>query len=480
MIPALLVLSLLPGLLAFPSVARAQAAGPGVEAVAPALEHQAEGEGGETELPPVWMVSFFIVMLLSIAIFPLTPAHRWWESNWNRLLVAVVVGLYPGVYYIFHDIHALEHTLLTEYVPFIALLGSLFVIAGGIRLTGDLKANPAVNAAFIGIGALLASVIGTTGASMLLIRPLLETNRERKYKVHTVIFFIFLVSNIGGCLLPIGDPPLFLGYLAGIPFFWTLNLWHIWLPAVFLVLGLYYILDHRYYRKEAPGAIAWDATNIEPLRIRGSVNFLWLMGVVAAVIFMNESSPVPLFRVMYMREATMGLMVILSYVTSPKGIREANKFTWAPIAEVAALFLGIFVTVIPALILLNLRGSELGVDTPFKFFWGTGTLSSFLDNAPTYFVFFKTAAGLAASGAVHGVELIGMRTDQVPVHFLEAISVGSVFLGAMTYIGNGPNFMVKAIAEEMGVRMPTFGGYMKWSLLVLLPVYLGISLVFFH
>jgi Na+/H+ antiporter NhaD/arsenite permease-like protein len=393
--------------------------------------------------------------------------------------VAVAVSAYPAYYYIRNDFHALQETMLHEYVPFIALLGSLFLISGGIRLTGDLRATPMVNSLFLLTGTLLASFIGTTGASMLLIRALIETNRERRYKVHTIIFFIFLVSNIGGCLLPIGDPPLFLGYLAGIPFFWTLNLWKLWLPTWIFVLALYFLLDRHYLQKEPERMREWDVEAVRPLRLQGSINFLWLAGVVASVIFLNENAAVPLFRVMYMREGAMALMVALSLVTTPRGLRAANRFTLAPIGEVAALFLGIFTTVIPALTLLNVRGGELGVNTPFEFFWGTGILSSFLDNAPTYFVFFKTASGLVSSGAVEAVTLVGLGADRIPERFLTAISVGSVFLGAMTYIGNGPNFMVKAIAEESGVKMPTFLGYMKWSAIVLLPVFAIMSWWFF-
>ncbi len=451
-------------------------------AAAPGAAWAAEGAeaGGLHPVPPLWMIGFFVAMLLAIAVFPLTPLHHWWESNTKRLLVSVVLGAYPAWYYVQHDFGELSHVMLHEYVPFIVLLGSLFLIAGGIRLTGDLQATPRVNSAFIAIGTLLASCIGTTGASMLLIRPLLETNRERQFKVHTVIFFIFLVSNIGGSLLPIGDPPLFLGYLAGVPFFWTLNLWSVWLPTSLVVLGLYFLVDTYYYRRELPAVRAWDRAAVRPLRLEGGINFLWLLGVVVAVITMHAHSPLTLLRVPYAREGAMVLMVILAFVFSPFRIWKENRFTLGPIVEVAVLFLGIFVTMTPTLAILKAKGAELGVDTPAKFFWATGFLSSFLDNTPTYMVFFKAASGAVASGAIHAGVLIGHGIDKVPHRMLEAISAGAVFMGANTYIGNGPNFMVKAIAEESGIRMPSFFGYMKWSLGVLLPIFVLVTLVFFR
>jgi len=426
------------------------------------------------------LVGFFVVMLLAIAIFPLSRWHHWWERNRNRLLVALVIAVYPGVHYLIHDPDALLHVLLYEYIPFIALLGSLFVISGGIRLTGDLVASPFTNSVFIGAGTLLASFIGTTGASLLLIRPLLQTNRERQYKVHTVIFFIFLVSNIGGSLLPIGDPPLFLGYLAGVPFFWTLNMWVVWLPTSAFLLILYFLVDRIYYRQELPYRQALDRELLAPLRLQGGLHFLWLLGVVLSVIFMHPHSPVPFFRFMYCRELTMLLMVGLALLTGSRQTWRDNKFTMGPIAEVTVLFLGIFITVVPALALLEAKGGALGIHSPFQYFWGTGILSSFLDNAPTYLVFFKTAAGSVAAGTMDPVGLVGNAADKVPSHILLAISAGAVFMGAMTYIGNGPNFMVRAVAEEAGIRMPTFFGYMKWSGVILVPTFLILSLVFFR
>ncbi len=445
----------------------------------PVLASEAGGEG-PIHVPPIWMMGFFGAMLLAIAVLPLTPLNHWWEKNRNRLLVSVVLGAYPAIYYVQHDFPELSHVMLHEYVPFIVLLGSLFMIAGGIRLTGDLQASPGVNTSFIAIGTLLASCIGTTGASMLLIRPLLQTNRERTYRVHTVIFFIFLVSNIGGSLLPIGDPPLFLGYLAGVPFFWTLNLWTVWLPTSLVVLLLYYLLDRVYYAKELPAVREWDRQAIEPLRLRGGLNFLWLLGIVAAVITMHAHSPVALLRIPYAREATMVLMVVLAFATSPRQNWKDNYFTMGPIVEVAVLFLGIFITMTPTLAILKANGAQLGVDSPAKFFWSTGALSSFLDNTPTYMVFFKAASGAVAEGAIHAGTLIGHGIDKVPHRMLMAISAGAVFMGANTYIGNGPNFMVKAIAEESGIKMPSFFGYMRWSLAILMPIFILVSLIFFR
>ena len=442
------------------------------------LAAAAEGHG-EAPYPPEWLCVFFVLILGSIAVFPLTKAHHWWEQNKNRLLMTVLFSALPVYWYIQHDLHALEHTLLGEYFPFIMLLGSLFVISGGIRLTGDLRATPEMNTALIGGGTLLASFIGTTGASMLLIRPMLQSNHERKYRAHTVIFFIFLVSNIGGCLLPIGDPPLFLGYLAGIPFFWTLKLWPAWLTASVIVLALYYFMDKRYFAKESSVAKWVDKSTVDPLRVHGAINFVWLVGIVLCVIFVNANAKTEFLRTPYLREGIMGLLVVLSLLSTPKGLRKENHFNLDPILEVIILFAGIFVTVIPVLTVLKANASHLGVSTPMEFFWITGGLSSFLDNAPTYFVFFKIAAGLGEAGAGAGAgALIGQGVEQVPEAFLVAISLGAVFLGAMTYIGNGPNFMVKAMAEQAKIPMPSFVGYLKWSCLILLPVFVLVSFLF--
>lgn len=406
---------------------------------------------------PGW-VAPFVTMLLSIAVLPLA-APRFWESNARKLVVAALLGLPVLVLYAQHDPHALVHTG-REYVSFIVLLGSLFVVSGGVVATGDLEAAPRTNTAFLAAGAVLASLIGTTGASVLLIRPLLSTNRERRYVAHTVVFFIFIVSNTGGCLTPLGDPPLFLGYLRGVPFTWTLRLLPHWAFVNGLLLAVYYAWDRRAHAREPGAAIVRDRSAAQPLRIGGKRNLALLLVLVAAVAAL--SSPY--------REIVMLGIAVVSLAVTPKAVHQANQFTFHPIAEVAALFAGIFVTMLPALDILHARGASLGLTTPRQFFWATGLLSSFLDNAPTYLTFLAVAQSLGLPNQVVGV------THEI----LAAISAGAVFMGANTYIGNGPNFMVRAIAEERGVRMPTFGGYMLYSGAVLIPCFVVVTLVFFR
>jgi Na+/H+ antiporter NhaD/arsenite permease-like protein len=349
--------------------------------------------------------------------------------------------------------------MAADYVSFIILLAGLFVIAGGVRLRGDIEATPLVNTTFLATGSLLASFVGTTGASMLLIRPLLQTNQERARVTHTVVFFIFLVSNIGGMLTPLGDPPLFLGYLQGVPFAWTFRLWGQWLFMTAALLALYYVWDSRHHGHETRTALQLDRTQIEPLRIEGSLNALWLGGVVLAVAFLRAP----------LRELVIVALAGISLWRTPRAVRRANQFTAYPMVEVAVLFLGIFLTMIPALELLHVRGGELGVRQPWQFFWAAGALSSFLDNAPTYLTFLALAQSLGLPAEVVGV----------PHVILAAISVGAVAMGANTYIGNAPNFMVKAIAEARGVRMPSFFGYMAYSGGVLLPLFALVTVLFF-
>jgi len=406
---------------------------------------------------PLYTVLPFVAMLLAIAFFPLWLPH-WWESNRSKLAVAAVLGAPVLVLYLSRQPGALVH-MAADYVSFIILLAGLYVIAGGVRLTGDLEATPLVNTAFLATGSLLASLVGTTGASMLLIRPLLQTNRERARVTHTVVFFIFLVSNIGGMLTPLGDPPLFLGYLQGVPFAWTLRLWGPWLTMTAALLLVYHVWDSRQHARETKAVLRRDHTQIEPLRIRGALNGTWLAGVVAAVAFLH--APV--------RELAILALAGISLWRTPKAIRRANQFTAGPMVEVAVLFLGIFLTMIPALELLHTRGGELGVRQPWQFFWATGVLSSFLDNAPTYLTFLALAQSLGLPAEVVGV----------PHVILAAISVGAVAMGANTYIGNAPNFMVKAIAESAGVRMPSFFGYMAYSGAVLLPLFALVTVLFF-
>jgi Na+/H+ antiporter NhaD/arsenite permease-like protein len=439
--------------------------------------------------PPLWGLGVlpFIGILGSIAVLPLLPfTQHWWENNMNRFGVALGFAGVTVLYYAIVPyeeqsvVSVLEHAIVAEYIPFIVLLFALYVISGGISLRGDLAARPVTNAVFLAVGAATASFVGTTGASMLLIRPLLQTNSERRHVVHTVIFFIFMVSNIGGCLLPIGDPPLFLGYLMGVPFFWTLGLWAPWLVCNAILLLIYFIVDSVAYRRETPAAVQLDLTQRRPLRLQGGVNILWLLGVVCAVAFVVPGQEFPGlgFTVFpFMRELLMLLFVGISLVTTPRGVRAHNHFNYAAIMEVAALFIGIFVTMQVPIAFLNARGAQLGVSEPWQFFWATGSLSSFLDNAPTYVVFFETARvipvgeGVTALTLGHG----GLMAEAL----LVAISLGAVFMGSMTYIGNGPNFMVKSIAEQAGIPMPSFFGYVfKYSIPILIPVFILVTILF--
>jgi Na+/H+ antiporter NhaD/arsenite permease-like protein len=402
------------------------------------------------ETLPLWSVVPFVGLLLSIALLPLAAPLFWAKRYWY---VVAAFGLPVAGWFFFLDREVLVHTL-HDYVAFITLLGCLFIISGGVVVRGTFPPAPWVNALFLGIGAVLANVIGTTGASMLLIRPLLRANARRPNHAHVVIFFIFLVSNIGGSLTPLGDPPLFLGFLYGVPFFWTLRLWPQWLFTVCLVLAIFLVLDLMHWRGETRHPR-------EELRftIAGAHNLLFLGGVVLAVFF-----PSP------WRELLMAFMGLLSYQLTPPELHAENHFTFHPIREVAILFIGIFMAMMPALAILAARGGHIGLHLPWHFFWVTGALSSFLDNAPTYLTFFFAVRGLGLPGEVAGL----------PVDFLAAVSLGAVFMGANSYIGNGPNFMVKAIAEERGVEMPSFLGYMLYSGAVLLPVFVLVTLVFLH
>ncbi len=408
-------------------------------------------------MPPLYTVLPFVLMLLAIAVCPLWTPH-WWERNLNKLLVSGALGLPILILYLGRQPLALVK-MGEEYVSFILLLSALYVISGGILLRGDLEATPLVNTTFLALGSILASFIGTTGASMLLIRPLLQTNRERTRVRHTVIFFIFLVSNIGGMLTPLGDPPLFLGYLQGVPFAWTFRLWLPWLVMVLVLLLVYFVWDSIQHAREPLAALRRDRAQIEPLRVHGMTNALWIAGVVLAVAFLREP----------WREVTIVALAVLSLWRTPRQIRRANGFTAYPMVEVAVLFFGIFLTMIPALELLRLRGGELGVREPWQFFWVAGALSSFLDNAPTYLTFLALAQGLNLADEVVGV------THAV----LTGISVGAVSMGANSYIGNAPNFMVKSIAEEAGVKMPSFFGYMAYSAGILIPMFILVTLLFF-
>ncbi|MCP4245693.1 MAG: sodium:proton antiporter [bacterium] len=451
--------------------------------------------------PPLWACLPFAGLLLSIAILPLIRAtEHWWESNKNRLAVALGFAALALLFYMFvhpltynhttHEIyatgaarvvHVLEHAILAEYIPFIVLLFSLYVISGGISLRGDLIAKPRTNVAFLAVGAALASFIGTTGASMLLIRPLLQTNAERRNVKHTVIFFIFLVSNIGGCLLPIGDPPLFLGYLMGVPFLWTFKLFVPWVVTCVLLLGVYFVWDTIAFKNEKEIDLIKDRLVREKLSLRGKVNLLYLGGVVLCVALVKPGEPFPLLGFTtfpFLRELLMFALVLASLKSTAPQIRKDNQFNYHAIIEVAVLFVGIFIAMQVPIEILTAKGAALGLSKPWQFFWATGTLSAFLDNAPTYVVFFTTAEAMAHGGGSGILELIGGQF--IGEALLVGISLGAVFMGAMSYIGNGPNFMVKSIAEQGGVKMPSFFGYMIYSCIILLPLFAVITLLFVH
>jgi Na+/H+ antiporter NhaD/arsenite permease-like protein len=458
--------------------------------------------------PPAFLAIPFVLLLGAIALFPLMSfTETWWESNFNRFLVAAGLASVTLTYYlVFHDQpveqHWLGHGLVApseeglnwdifvtmlgnaipnEYIPFIVLLFSLYVVCGGIRIAGNLRPTPGVNTAIMGVGALLASFIGTTGAAMLLIRLLLETNRHRKLQRLTVVFFIFTVCNCGGLLLPIGDPPLFLGYLRGVPFLWTMNLFVAWLLVNGMLLLTYYLWDRTMSFPKEDHPEVRGLTH-EPHRVKfeglWNYNFWFLIGIVLCVALLDPNKAVPgtdWHPPVFLREVLQLTFVLLSIVTTPDGVRQKNGFNYHAIVEVAALFIGIFFCMQPALQIIDYYGSQLPefLRTQTGFFWVTGSLSSVLDNAPTYVVFFNTAAAITDPSTPGLVANTG-----VPPGLLAAISLGSVFMGAMTYIGNGPNFMVKAIAEASGVRMPSFLGYLVISCLVLLPILIIMNIIF--
>ncbi len=434
----------------------------------------------------IWVVPF-VGILLSIALFPLL-APTFWHHHFGKVSAfwaAAFLVPFLLVYGFELTLYETLHVLLLEYIPFIILLLALFTVAGGVRLTGDLVGSPAVNTGMLAFGTVIASWMGTTGAAMLLIRPMIRANEWRRYQVHTVVFFIFLVANIGGSLTPLGDPPLFLGFLKGVEFFWTTT--HM-LPPMLLVAGLllaiYYTLDTVLFRKEKA---APANSSGERLGIEGGINILLLGGVIGAVLlsgvwdsgieFVIYHVPVALQNLT--RDVLLLLITWLSWRLTSRESRKANGFTWFPIVEVAKLFAGIFLTIVPAIAILragtdgalgsvvSLVTTPAGEPIDAAYFWLTGVLSSFLDNAPTYLVFFNTAGGDAQ-------ELMGPLAST-----LLAISAGAVFMGANTYIGNAPNFMVRAIAEERGIPMPSFFGYMIWSVGILLPLFVLTTFVFF-
>ncbi|USQ76642.1 sodium:proton antiporter [Ornithinimicrobium cryptoxanthini] len=423
-----------------------------------------------------WSILPFVTMLLCIALAPLIPAaaHHW-EHQRVQLLVALVLGVPVALWFILGgDSSAVVHALI-EYAQFISLLLALFVVSGGIFLKGDIAASPRNNTLFLAFGGLIASFIGTTGAAMLLIRPLLNTNQQRKYRVHTVVFAIFIVANCGGLLTPLGDPPLFLGMLRGVPFTWTFGLWPMWLFVNLLLLLTYYALDCKYHSQERPEALTMDRSRTTRMGVKGIINFAYLAVIVGAValapsidIGAIEEGQAAFMDWVPLREIIMLSVAAISYLTGDKVARFVdNKFKWGPILEVAAIFIGIFLTMIPALKYLAQAAPSLPLNE-VTFYFFTGGLSSVLDNAPTYVTFFEMARELGGEPAVAGVY----------EPYLVAISLGAVFFGAVTYIGNGPNFMVKAVADGAGVRMPTFGAYVLQALIYLVPILVAVALIF--
>jgi len=439
---------------------------------------------------PLWSALPFLGILLSIALFPLF-APRWWHHHFPKVsaMWAIVFAI-PFVWVYRGDaLHEIAHIYLIDYIPFIILLWALFVAAGGVLVRGTLHGTPQLNTLMLVIGTALASWTGTTGASMIMIRPVLRANAWRRRKVHVIVFFIFLVSNIGGSLTPLGDPPLFLGFLHSVPFFWTMNLIRPMIVVVLPLLAVFYLIDLHYYRREEKQPAQEKR---EPVRVEGLHNLIFLGGVVAAVLV---SGLVKLgtfhflgteLRIEFVaRDVFLVLMGILSLKTTREEIHRDNGFSWFPIKEVGYLFAGIFMTIIPMLAILKAgeHGAMSGLVAlakhPSQYFWITGSLSSFLDNAPTYLTFFNTALGAYFPGLPEPQAVASLIAERET--YLLAISAGAVFMGANTYIGNAPNFMVKSIAEEAGVAMPSFFGYMaRYSLPILIPTFVLVTLVFFR
>ena len=461
----------------------------GLGGLLPTLCHAAELDGAS--LAGWWGIPF-AGLLLSIAFLPLV-APLFWHHHFGKISLAWALAfLLPCAAYFGTGVAAggAMHALIGEYIPFIILITSLFVVAGGICVRGNLHGTPALNTGLLALGTLLASIMGTTGASMLMIRPLIRANDNRKHAVHIVVFFIFLVANAGGSLTPLGDPPLFLGFLKGVDFFWTMK--NIFPETLFLCVALlviFYFLDRHYYQnKEEEFQPAQDPTPDSAIRFEGKINFLLLAAIVGLVLmsgFWKSAASLHVFGIEVglqniVRDVLLIGVVLVSLWITPKAAREGNEFSWGPIQEVAKLFAGIFITITPVIAMLRagesgafaaiIRAVTDGNGQPINamYFWASGILSSFLDNAPTYLVFFNTAGG---DPAVLMTSLAGT---------LAAVSCGAVFMGANSYIGNAPNLMVKAIAEERGIRMPSFFGYMAWSCVVLVPLFIVMTFIFFR
>ncbi len=444
---------------------------------------------------PMWLVVPFAGLLLCIAVFPLVKPE-WWEKN-QPWAVAFWSILFIIPYAVLYGVPSAAETVLeciiNDYLTFIVLLFGLFCVAGNITLEGDLAGSPRVNTIMLAIGTLLSSCIGTTGASMLLVRPIIKMNAWRKRKSQIMIFFIFMISNMGGCLTPIGDPPLLMGFTRGVPFTWSLKLFPILLFNVVVLCIIFYLIDRLNYRKDIAEGCRPDLSKAgTEVKFEGGHNVIFIVMIVAAVILSGVLPTLPVFKnaegavrgfkvfedVTFTFPAMIEIAIILlaawlSFKTTKKEIRVKNHFTWGAIKEVAILFVGIFITMQPALKILTAKGASLGITEPYQMFWITGALSSFLDNTPTYLVFLTTAGTLGATTGI--ATTVGIVSEKL----LTAISCGAVFMGAVTYIGNAPNFMVKSISDENGVRMPSFFGYMLWSIGILVPVFILDTLIFF-
>lgn len=443
-----------------------------------------------TELQ-LWSCIPFACMLLSIALFPLL-APEFWHHHFGKISAfwAAAMGLPFLIVFKATALYEILHIILADYVPFIILLWSLYTVSGGILLRGKLRGTPLINTLILVIGTILASWMGTTGAAMLLIRPILKANSYRKNRTFMVVFFIFLVANVGGSLTPLGDPPLFLGFLHGVSFFWTFKILPHMLLVSIILLVIYFFLDVYFYRKEGVSAPEEEGVK-ESLKLEGTYNFIFLLGIIGAVLMSGvvdwgEINTLGVHRATqdWVRDGLLIAMGIISLAATPLRLREDNDFTWFPIVEVAYLFIGIFITMIPCLLILK-AGSQgefafmiNAVKRPYHYFWITGFLSSFLDNAPTYLTFFNTAVGSFYAGMPEAEAVPLLMTEKAI--YLKAISTGAVFFGACSYIGNAPNFMVRSIAEEAGTPMPSFFGYiLKYSLVFLIPSFIFVNLIFF-
>jgi Na+/H+ antiporter NhaD/arsenite permease-like protein len=446
---------------------------------------------------PPWLCIPFAGLLLCIAICPLIKPE-WWDKNkgkavllWSLLFIipfAIVGGLGKMA-------DTVLGCVFNDYLTFIVLLFGLFCVAGNIKLEGSLVGSPKANVVLLLIGTLLSSFIGTTGSSMLMVRPVIKVNSWRKRKYHIMVFFIFLISNMGGCLTPIGDPPLLMGFMRGVPFMWSMHLLPVLLFNLVILLPVFYLIDRHAYKKDLAEGVQLpekQESKGAKMRIRGLHNILFLVMIVVAVVLSGVLQGVPGFKdaagnlrglpitpnvtlsfPSIIEVAIILLAAWLSFHTTKQEIRTENHFTWDAIKEVATLFIGIFITMQPALMLLKVNGAQLGLSQPAQMFWASGALSSFLDNTPTYLVFLTTA------GSLHFASGLVTTVGTIPAKMLLAISCGAVFMGANTYIGNAPNFMVKSISEENGIKMPSFFGYMLWSVAILIPVFLLDMLVFF-